>query len=338
MASDTMTRDSSMGCLACGTRIVGPYCYYCGQKNDDCRRSIVALAAETVTDAAALDGRFVRTARQTLTRPGTHVRQYADGRRSPFTPPVRYFLLVTFLFFTTLWLTDRHLVVLQAILTDMDDPVELSERLEELPDIDAVAAAFDEMEARGVEPRLTFHGGFLMNAKDVSYTEEQIAWVEESLKIDSEIIVNGRRLTGDRLTSAVINTAQNPSAFNNALNGWIPRLMILFIPFMALLATVFIRGRDALVYDHLLLAIQTHAFAFLVLTLSLWTSRFLPPEAGPTAFFLGVPLYYLMGLRGAFRRSWRKSIAATLFVTLIYSIVFTAALALAGVASFVEIV
>ncbi len=338
MASDTMTRDSSVACLACGTRIVGPYCYYCGQKNDDCRRSIIALAAETVTDAAALDGRFVRTARQTLTRPGTHVRQYADGRRSPFTPPIRYFLLVTFLFFTTLWLTDRHLVVLQPIITDVEEAVELPEVVEELADIDAVAAALDELDAVSARPQLTFHGGFLMNAKDVSYTDEQMAWLEDSLDFDSEIIVNGRRLTGDRFMSAVINTAQNPSAFNNALNGWIPRLMILFIPFMALLATVFIRGRDALVYDHLLLAIQTHAFAFLVLTLSLWTSWILPPEVAPTAFFLGVPLYYLMGLRGAFRRSWRKSIAATFFVTFVYSIFFTAALLAAGVASFVEIV
>ncbi|MEM0930177.1 MAG: DUF3667 domain-containing protein [Pseudomonadota bacterium] len=337
MANDTMMRDSSMACLACGTRVIGPYCYYCGQKNDDCRRSIFRLAAETLTDTAALDGRFARTARQTLTRPGSHVRQYADGRRSPFTPPIRYFLVVSFLFFTTLWLTDRHLLVIQPIVLDEaieEQPIEIDPALS---DIDAAAAVLSELEAADGVPKLDFYGGFLMEAKDMSYTEEQIAWFEQRLS-DSVFEFNGTTLSGPRFTNAVLGTAQNPAAFNNALNGWIPRLMILFIPFMALLGTIFIRGRDALIYDHLLLSIQTHAFGFVVMTLSLWTSRFLPPEVGPTAFFLGVPFYYLMGLRGAFKRSWRKSIVATVFVTVVYGITYTIALLVAGVASFVEIV
>ena len=337
MANDTMMRDGSMGCLACGTRVIGPYCYHCGQKNDDCRRSIVRLAAETLTDTAALDGRFARTARQTLTRPGKHVRQYADGRRSPFTPPIRYFLLVTFLFFTTLWLTDRHLLVLQAIIQDFGTEIDMSEPLSELGDIDAVAAAFDELEASGTAPKVAFHGGILMNAKDVTYTDEEIAWLEERFA-DSELAVSGQDISNTRLATAIISTAQNPAAFNNALNSWIPRLMVLFVPLMALLGAVFIRGKDALIYDHLLLAIQTHAFAFLVLTLSLWTSRLLPPEAPGAAFFLGVPFYYLMGLRGAFKRSWRKSIAATIFMSFVYGTLFAIAMVLAALASFMEIV
>ncbi|MEO1657867.1 MAG: DUF3667 domain-containing protein [Pseudomonadota bacterium] len=337
MASNTMMRDGSIACLACGTRIVGPYCYNCGQKNDDCRRSIVRLAAETVADTAALDGRFVRTARQTLTKPGSHVRQYADGRRSPFTPPIRYFLVVSFMFFTTLWLTDRHLLVLQAIVQDEIPGAAAIEIDPELSEIDAAAEVFSELEAADGAPQIEFYGGFLMKAQDVSYTDEQIAWFEQRLA-ESELEVYGSKISGQRLTNAVLGTAQNPAAFNNALNGWIPRLMILFIPFMALLGTIFVRGKDALIYDHLLLSIQTHAFAFLVMTLSLWTSRFLPPEAGASAFFLGVPFYYLMGLRGAFKRSWRKSIVATVFVSFVYGTTYTLALIAAGVASFVEIV
>ncbi|MEM7742003.1 MAG: hypothetical protein AAF225_14525, partial [Pseudomonadota bacterium] len=48
-------------CLACGASLVGAYCHVCGQKNDDCRRSIVRLATETLSDTAAFDGRFART-------------------------------------------------------------------------------------------------------------------------------------------------------------------------------------------------------------------------------------------------------------------------------------
>ncbi|MEM7741196.1 MAG: DUF3667 domain-containing protein, partial [Pseudomonadota bacterium] len=295
------------------------------------------LATETLSDTAAFDGRFARTARKTLVKPGQHVRQYADGCRSPFTPPIRYFLLLTFLFFTTLWLTDRHLLVLQIDILDIGGDYDTAEIIEKLSDPNVTDAEIAALQASGELPEAEFYGGFLMKAKDVSYTDEEIAWLRERIA-ESEFSVNGRDVNDQRLVNAIVSMAQNPAAFNNVLNGWIPRLMILFIPMMALLGTVFVRGKDALIYDHLLLSIQTHAFGFLVLTLSLWTSRFLPSDTGAAAFFLGVPFYYLMGLRGAFRRSWRKSIATAAFVTVVYAVTYSIALLAAGVASFAEIV
>jgi hypothetical protein len=110
------------------------------------------------------------------------------------------------------------------------------------------------------------------------------------------------------------------------------------VPLLALLGTVVIRGPDALIYDHLLVSIQTHAFAFLVVTVSLWTSRILPPEVAGAAFFAGVPIYYLMALRGAFGRSWRKSIFTTLFVFGIYSVLFWSGLLFAAVESLWELI
>jgi hypothetical protein len=344
-------------CLACGTKIIGPWCHNCGQKNDDCRRSVFRLAAETVADAAALDGRFLRTCRSAILRPGSHVRQYAHGKRSPFTPPIRFFLVVTFLFFTTLWLTDRHLFVFQPIVDAEQQEGGFEIRLggdaaEEGSEADAEAQEATDEEA---EPGVWFYGGFLKPAKDVSYTEEQRQWLmtrisegdepgsseEEGAVTDAEdggLTINGRTVSSSRLLAGLVQTAENPAAFNNALNEWIPRMMLLFIPFMAILGTLFIRGPDALVYDHLLIAIQVHGFAFLILTLSLWTSWLLPAEVAGWAFFLGVPLYYLLSIKGAFGRSWRKTAVATVFTTSVYSFTFVIALMLAAVASFFEVV
>ncbi|GGY53787.1 DUF3667 domain-containing protein [Parvularcula lutaonensis] len=398
-------------CLACGEQIFGPYCHACGQKNDDCRRSIVRLAGETVANVAALDGKFLRTVRSSLSRPGSHVHQYAHGKRSPFTPPVRFFFVVTFVFFATLWLTDRNIFVLQLVPEDTDisesniqfrvteddeeianltigngensEATQVGSRDDTVPadaagddreagplsdfraDIETVRGDFredvetvrsdvaqalldegviDEAQADEIDsqmedaPKIVPYGGFLIKAHDLTYTEEEKEWLRSRVSVGEGFTFLGREMTSERLGDALIQTMQNPAAFNNALNEVIPFLLLLFVPLMAVLGTVFIRGRDALVYDHLLLAIQTHAFAFVVMTLTIWTGFLLPSEAGALAFLVGVPLYYLMGLRGAFHRSWRKSIATTVFVGVVYHSLFFFALLGAMIVSFWQIV
>ena len=84
--------------------------------------------------------------------------------------------------------------------------------------------------------------------------------------------MNGRRIDGDRFADALFRLAENPRLFNAALGDWIPRIMILMIPLLALMGAVFVRGRDALLYDHALLSLNTHAVAFGLMTLGLWTA------------------------------------------------------------------
>lgn len=353
-------------CLACGTDVIGPYCHRCGQKNDDCRRSIVRLVGETFADTASLDGRFVSTIRSSFLKPGRHVHDYAHGKRSPFTPPVRFFFVIIGIFFATLWAMDRNIFVLQLVpedrtdatgnidltfptsqeeiragLAELDDETRaeleqvspgLVDRMEDIATADAEedqAAAEEGAEGEGEDseagpapPRIVPYAGFFLPAQNLTYTEEEKAWLRSKIGFDNSLSLFGREVTEDRLADALVFTMQNPAAFSNALNEAIPVLMLVFVPLMAILGALFVRGRDALIYDHLLLSIQTHAFAFLILTLTLWTSPFLPGDVGLFAFLIGVPLYYLLGLRGAFRRSWPKSIAATVFVGMVYNTLF----------------
>ncbi|MEM1379448.1 MAG: DUF3667 domain-containing protein [Pseudomonadota bacterium] len=368
-------------CLACDAVLVGPYCHVCGQRDDDCRRSIFSLAVEVVRDTAALDGRFVRTCRESLTKPGQHLQRYAHGVRSPFTPPVRFFFVVLFVFFATLWVMDRNILVLQLIpeydqteedsgsILGVSAEVEIGEEdvvddvlasvleslpeevqealddadtLEDLPEDvrDALGedslAALEQVFAREEgAPKIVPYGGFFLEARDLTYTDEEKEWVRSQVGFDGEISLFNRNLSGERLTEAILFTMQNPAAFNNALNEAVPVLLLLFVPLMAILGAVFIRGRDALIYDHLLLSIQTHAFAIVLLIISLVTSGL--GGFGGLLFLLGVPIYYFISARGAFGRSKRKTIAMTIFVGMIYNLFFTIGLVIAAAAAFLEI-
>lgn len=432
-------------CLACGAEIVGPFCYNCGQKDDDCRRSITHLAGETVANVAALDGKFLRTFRWMLTRPGKHLHQYAHGKRSPFTPPVRFFFVVTFAFFATLWITDTNIFVLQLVPEDQEEELDESRVLdlnieaegdedvdpsaeeaaptpkpqrtprilsrEEVTEVEGEVRAaledegvempqfmervFDEAagrspgdeeaapseavadasptdgEDRGEDatgppaseepaddlaesqeeaaedlvedaedaaedaseaaaeaeseaeeapgPRIIPYGGFFLKAQDLNYTEEEKQWLRDRVSLGEGVNFMGRQLTSERVADALIMTMQNPNAFSNALNEAIPVLMLLFVPFMAVLGALIIRGKDALIYDHLLLSIQTHAFGFVILTIMLWFSGIVPDEVAGLAFMFGIPVYYALGLKGAFKRGWFKTIFTTIFVGMIYN-------------------
>ena len=329
--SATASEGDGPHCLACGTKILGPWCHACGQKNDDCRRAITRLAAETMSDAASLDGRFLRTFRSAITKPGRHVHEYAHGKRSPFTPPIRFFFVVITLFFFSLWIMDRNIFVLQLIPEDQTDGKTVGFSVAADLEIDGAELVAGSPDAGTEEgevppPKLVPYGGFLQSAQDLTYTQEERDWLESQVSLEENFTFLGREVTQDRLSVAFIQLMQNPAAFSNALNEAIPFLMLIFVPFMAFLGTIFIRGGDALVYDHLLVSIQTHAFAFVILTLMLWTSPFLPGGLGFLAFAAGIPIYYVLALRGAFRRSWLKSIAATLFVGWVYNFFFTLAL------------
>nr|WP_305889123.1 DUF3667 domain-containing protein [Parvularcula maris] len=340
--------------------------------------------AESVTDIAALDGRFVRTCRNVVTKPGSHVRDYAHGRRSPFTPPVRLFLLVSLLFFTTLQLTDKHLVVVdvelrdrgevqaeaQAFLEGMEEGFtedereaarEAIEQLGEVPPVvaESVRSEAEEGESDG-ETEVNFklseegltadietdeesggwvpipHVMFLHEAPEREYSPEERDYIRQMIDFDS-FELNGREVDSELFVERILSILRNPAAFSNALNEWIPRLMLVFVPLMALLGAAVIRGRDALIYDHLLLSLQTHAIGFLVITINVWTGGFMPGSVGGLLFFLGVPIYYLLAIKGAFKRSWRKSVFATLFVFSIYSFLFWLGLFIAAAYSFLEI-
>ena len=326
-------------CYACGTEALGPYCHACGQKNDDCRRSIWRLGTEAVRDLTSLDGRFARTIRSVATRPGRHLRAYSNGVRSPFTPPVRLFLVALFVFFATLELTDRQILVLHPKVEMTDGAPEFGGGtigfLQPTPE----RYTEEEREAlrRSIAGDLTRERSAADEAREEAPPEADEAVADGpgvgllETGDGGAITLNGRTISRGRLADGLVRAAENPRAINNALHDWTLRTLLVLVPLLALLGALFVRGRDALLYDHLLLSLQTHAVAFGVLTLGLWLVWLVPVSWTGAVFMLGVPIYHAVAMRGAFGRRRRKVVAATLFAFALYWLV---ALILLGIAVF----
>jgi hypothetical protein len=87
-------------CPNCSTRLVGQYCYHCGQerfgRNLFKVRNYVKYMGDELFD---FDSKNVRTLRYLILRPGFLTREYWEGKIKRYIVPFKLYLFVAFLFY-----------------------------------------------------------------------------------------------------------------------------------------------------------------------------------------------------------------------------------------------
>lgn len=98
--ADAVSNSSgSAVCPNCQATLSGPYCAICGQKQTNLNRQVWSLVGDLLGDVLSLDSRVARTLIALAFRPGHLTVEYFAGRRARYTPPVRLYLVISFLFF-----------------------------------------------------------------------------------------------------------------------------------------------------------------------------------------------------------------------------------------------
>ena len=106
---DIPDENQHIECFACGETMTGLFCHRCGQKNDNYRRSIWSLFSETFASIFSLENRMWRTWLKLLIKPGRVSREFADGKRTPWTSPVRIYLALSIILFGYMSLTETRI-------------------------------------------------------------------------------------------------------------------------------------------------------------------------------------------------------------------------------------
>ena len=86
-------------CLNCGAPLTGRFCAACGQRVIPAYPSMRELIGDAWQELTGWDGRFFRTARALLARPGALTREVLEGRRARYISPVRLYLVASVFFF-----------------------------------------------------------------------------------------------------------------------------------------------------------------------------------------------------------------------------------------------
>jgi hypothetical protein len=318
----------SAHCLNCGTELKGPFCYFCGQPDKNFMRFFPALFRDLVEDLLDLDSRFMRTLKPLLFKPGQLTRDYMNGRRFRYAPPMRvyifssivFFLLAAFLSSDAISIGDVNVVNDRGIVhieSDNEEELqEIEEALSTLPsgvreqiDIEQTLAESGEDEAD--------HSGFELD--DIQFNDKP--WDRETNPVAIRWLpdwVNDRindEIEGSPQKAEQIN--ENPNLIVDKVFDILPATMFLLLPVVALIFKFWYLFAKRYYVEHLIFSLHNHSFIFVVLILILlggltgdllasydYTTAVNTVEWLTIIIGIWIPLYLLISLRTVYQQNW----------------------------------
>ncbi len=215
-------------CPNCSTEISGPFCPTCGQQQKTLNKYVWTLLFEFFDDVFRLDSRASRTLGNLIFKPGYLTTEYFAGRRARYVPPIRLYLVVSFLFFFILPMLGEIKPELNDARIVTTDTTEETDWRDELDDVQI-----------DLQPFLT----------------------EEENKEFQEAFVK-------QLKKAVDRFDDNPQDLVSEFMDLMSAVMFFLLPFFAILLKVVYLGSGVYYAEHLLLAVHNHCFLFVALLVS----------------------------------------------------------------------
>ncbi len=81
-------------CLNCGEKLIGKYCYQCGQEASVARYSMGLLLKDFYKLLVRFDSDFRRTFMALTFKPGIFIQNYLQGKRKGFISPIKYLFII----------------------------------------------------------------------------------------------------------------------------------------------------------------------------------------------------------------------------------------------------
>jgi hypothetical protein len=347
----------SAQCLNCGTALQGPFCHYCGQPDKNFLRFFPVLLRELLEDFVDFDSRFMRTMRPLLFKPGKLTRDYLDGRRFRYTPPLRLYIFSSIACFFVAALLAADIIqfgseqdadgaMRSGIQIGVADDPELRKALDRLDPAtrQEVDEALREV-AEGRDGESADEGDDTININGEPWDREtnpiDVAWLPDWVNdwINDEIEqspAKGREIE------------QNPDLIKEKVFDVLPATMFVLLPIVALLFKFWYLFAGKYYIEHLIFALHNHSFLFVVLLISLlfgaladWAE---PAGAGRIttastllngAMGVWVPVYFLVSLKRVYQQGWLMTVTKYCLIGISYVLLLSLTTAFVALLSFV---
>lgn len=301
-------------CLNCGKEVsTHRYCPDCGQLNDTHRLTFGELVADTFGNLFALDAKFFSTLWPLLRYPGQVAFRYVRGQKMRFVPPVRMYLLSTFIL---LFAYSLHSLVFE------EDPFVVEATA---PTGAAATDSSDEFtlqfggDSTNFLERIQSH---IKSQPDQNETQGLTAlgypttfWNRFFYKQMYKV----HHLDGDD--------------FWNYFKNHLLLILFAFVPFFATLLSLFYLRRDAYYFDHLVFILYTQSVLFLSLaTVPLLELVGLPDFSGPLLFGFGI--YLFIAFKRFYNQGWAKTLLKFTIINAAYLVLAIVFLVLSTMVTF----
>ncbi|HCD51966.1 MAG TPA: hypothetical protein DEQ34_05940 [Balneolaceae bacterium] len=97
-------------CLNCGSAEVQNYCPVCGQKAQPTRLPLKLFFHDAIESLFNIDNRWLKTLRDLFIKPGKVTREYIEGKRARYLPPLRIYISISIIYFLAVQFYDSSQV------------------------------------------------------------------------------------------------------------------------------------------------------------------------------------------------------------------------------------
>jgi len=305
------------------------FCPNCGQKNTDGKVRLFTYVTELFNLVFNIEGKLFTTLRDIFI-PGKLTKEYFKGKRIRYFHPLRLFIVLAVL-----------LLALVTISLDYED-LQQTNTITEATTIDIVQQ-IDSFNLRNYKNELydsiaycsieNFKYNILGDYDDVPDSSDKISInigdnainmkTTDILRYSTEELIEKNDIKGfwpQLLFKQGIKLLNNTNTFGQYLISNSVWLILLMMPFLALILKLFYVRHSKYYVEHLVFSLHTHSFVFLVFTLMGLLSYFLDTDGFIGILLLITAIYLCMALRAYYLQSWKLTLVKFFSITFFYSI------------------
>jgi hypothetical protein len=338
----------SEACMNCGTGLMGPFCYYCGQPDKNFLRFVPVLLRELLEDILDFDSRFMRTIKPLLFKPGKLTRDYLDGRRFRYVPPLRLYIFSSIAFFFLAAILAGNSIQINAdgengeavtagIHLTEEDQEELHEALEGL----------DPQLAEEIESGL----------RDIDDDDDTISFNDEPWDRETNPLIIPlapdwvNEWVNDEIEQSPAKGKEieaNPNLIKDKVFELLPAMMFILLPIVALLFKFWYLFAKKYYIEHLIFALHNHSFLFVVLLVMMLANTYAgwqdPSEEGVVTAAVNVvnvviwawiPIYLFTSLKRVYQQGWGMTVVKFSCIGMSYLVLLIIATVFVALLSFV---
>ena len=342
----------SATCMNCGTELMGPFCYYCGQPDKNFMRFFPVLLRELLEDFMDFDSRFMRTIKPLLFRPGRLTRDYLDGKRFRYVPPLRLYIFSSIAFFFLAAILAGDAITIQSE-ADGDTEVITGIHIGE-PDTEELQEALE-----GLDPEVAEEINQAISdiQEDEEDDDDSISFNGEPWDLETNplIIPLVPDWVNDWVNDEIAQSPQkgkeieaNPDLIKDKVFELLPATMFVLLPLVALLLKFWYLFAKKYYVEHLIFALHNHSFLFVLLLIMMLANTFAgwrePLEDGllttavnviNVAIWTWIPIYLLISLKRVYQQGWGLTILKYSCIGVSYLVLLTMTTAFVALLSFV---
>ena len=262
------------------------YCEHCGQKYTTGRVTFKELLREFFSEVFSLDSKIFKTI-VALFRPGKLTNEYFAGRHRSYAHPIRVFFVTAVLFFALLSIVvnQNEGGGLADLDSDLHEKAYRSKFMDELeaardsirpllPQDPIVTTTLDSLQKFLIDPRRTDrYIGYI-------YLNDNWELQDTAIYVDYDDLVllprdsffakyNVKGVMSQTIVKQNIRLQTNQEDFMRYLLGQMVWMVLLMMPFLALILKLFYIRRKRYYIEHLIFSFHYHAFGFVVFSLPL---------------------------------------------------------------------